>query len=174
MFISLHLLCRFTPIFKTSSGQRLLASRCLVMVPHAWESWFMGQCQLGRVKARRERLNLRLRSQVMWEMGQGKVSSVSNGQPEPVSQADWHLFEWRKGFRVAGDKTIEAGVAFTQVTVGRKSRPWQENTAQAEIMRSEPQDELLSLVWAIITVRRQCLLTRLGGAALVARVVFHV
>lgn len=64
-------------------------------------------------------------------MGRDKVSSVSNGQ---------------QGSRVAGDKTIEAGVAFTQVTLGRKSRPWQESTAQAKIMRSEPQPELLSLV----------------------------
>lgn len=66
----------------------------------------MIQCQLSRVKARREQLNLRSRSEVMWELGRSKVSSVSNGQPEPVSQADWHHFEWWKGSRVAGDKTI--------------------------------------------------------------------
>lgn len=70
-----------------------------------------------------------------------KVSRVSNGQPEPVSQADWHHWEWWKGLgsHVAADKTIRDRCGVYSGDCRQEVTPWQDiREHSTEIMRSEP------------------------------------
>lgn len=88
-----------------------------------------------------------------------KVSRVSNGQPEPVSQADWHHWEWWKGLgsHVAADKTIRDRCGVYSGDCRQEVTPWQDiREHSTEIMRSEP-------LWAALRCRQNAARCRLHG-----------
>lgn len=81
-------------------------------------------------------------------------------------QADWHHWEWWKGLgsHVAGDKTIRDRCGVYSGDCRQEVTPWQDIREHSTGWDYEEQTtvcELLSVVWGVIIMLRQCLLNGL-------------